>query len=133
MTAIICAIALTLTPAPQYCQRGGHAVEPVPRGGHATLVPQPVGDVAAWICIHEHEGAWNDPDDPYWGGLQMDRSFMETWGADMIRKYGGWANRWSPRDQMVVAQRAYMHRGYEPWPETSRACGLSWAPPGSYA
>jgi hypothetical protein len=54
----------------------------------------------------------------------MDREFMSTYGADMIRKYGGWANLWSPRDQMVVAERAYAGRGFHPWPNTARMCGL---------
>lgn len=129
MAALICAIAITLTPTPAHCQRGGHALPEPSRGGHALVHLEPIGDEADWVCIHEHEAAWDDTGDPYWGGLQMDRSFMLTWGSDMVRKYGGWANRWSPRDQMVVAERAYLHRGYEPWPNTSRDCGLSWAPP----
>lgn len=125
MTAIMCAIAITLTPAPADCQRGGHAVLPAPRGGLAVLVLEPVGDVDAWTCIHRREGAWNDTGDPYWGGLQMDRGFMGHYGRDMIERYHGWADRWSPRDQMVVAERARSSgRGYYPWPNTARACGL---------
>ena len=27
-----------------------------------------------WLCIHRFEGAWNDPNAPYYGGLQMDIS-----------------------------------------------------------
>lgn len=106
-----------------HCQRGGEAIGP-PRGGHAAAI-QPVGNVANWTCIHDHEGAWNDPNDPYWGGLQMDKPFMRAWGAAMLVKYHGqWADAWSPRDQMVVAQRAYLVRGYAPWPNTARMCGL---------
>lgn len=122
MTLILC-FALAL--GGPGCARGGHAhAEPwMQRGGHAVVVLEPVGDVAAWTCIHGREGAWNDPWDPYWGGLQMDRGFMLAYGADMIRKYGGWANLWSPRDQMVVAYRAWLTRGYHPWPNTARACG----------
>ena len=85
----------------------------------------PVQHLAAWSCIHSKEGAWNDTQDPYWGGLQMDRSFMQTYGPDMIAKYHGWAHLWTPRDQMIVAERAYdAGRGYAPWPATSRMCGL---------
>jgi hypothetical protein len=83
-----------------------------------------IGNMNNWVCIHQHEGAWNDSGDPYWGGLQMDKSFMAAYGSDMIRKYGGYADRWTPRDQMVVAQRAYRTRGYNPWPNTARMCGL---------
>jgi hypothetical protein len=83
-----------------------------------------LGSVSNWVCIHQHEGAWNDSGDPYWGGLQMDKTFMQTYGADMISKYGGLANVWTPRDQIIVAQRAYKTRGYHPWPNTARMCGL---------
>lgn len=133
MTAILCAIALTVVPAAGDCQRGGHAVhEPwMERGGHAAEVLEPVGSVPAWTCIHEHEGAWNDAGDPYWGGLQMDRGFMTTYGADVIRAHGGGlADTWSPREQMVVAERARSGsldghpRGYGPWPNTRIPCGV---------
>lgn len=83
------------------------------------------GNLSAWECIHEHEGAWNDSGAPYWGGLQMDAEFMATYGSDMLRKYGGrFADAWTPRDQIAVAQRAYRERGYHPWPNTARMCGL---------
>lgn len=82
-----------------------------------------MGDTEAWDCIHSREAAWNDDGAPYWGGLQMDVSFMQTYGSDMIRKYGGYANLWTPRDQMIVAERAHKVRGYQPWPNTARACG----------
>lgn len=131
MTAIICAIAITLTPAPADCQRGGHAVhEPwMERGGHAALVLEPTGPVPIWACIHGHEAAWDDDGAPFWGGLQMDWGFMHAYGLDKIKAYGGrLANAWSPRDQMVVAWRAVVGygrfgpRGYGPWPNTRRGC-----------
>jgi hypothetical protein len=79
----------------------------------------------AWVCIHRHEAAWNDAGDPYWGGLQMDRGFMRTYGADMIRRHhGGLANTWTPAEQIVVAERAYATRGFAPWPHTARRCGV---------
>jgi hypothetical protein len=79
---------------------------------------------SAWLCIHSHEGAWNDYGDPYWGGLQMDRSFMYSYGRDMIARYHGFANVWPPLAQMIVAERAYRSRGFSPWPNTARYCGL---------
>ncbi len=79
----------------------------------------------AWVCIHRHEGAWNDSGDPYWGGLQMDRSFMLAYGRDMIERYrGGLADKWTPAEQIVVAERAYASRGFTPWPNTARRCGV---------
>lgn len=78
----------------------------------------------AWLCIHRFEGGWSDSNDPYWGGLQMDRGFMRTYApAELLRR--GWANRWTPVEQMWVAERAHRSgRGYSPWPNTARYCGL---------
>ena len=79
----------------------------------------------AWVCIHRHEAAWNDDADPYWGGLQMDRGFMRAYGGDMIRRHhGGLADTWTPAEQIVVAERAYATRGFAPWPNTARSCGV---------
>lgn len=131
MTAILCAALALATPlAGPPCERGGHAesVREVTRGGHALIVLEPIGSVPIWVCIHNKEAAWNDAGDPYWGGLQMDRGFMATYGADMIARYRGFADRWSPRDQMVVAWRAVVGwhgipaRGYGPWPNTRIGC-----------
>jgi hypothetical protein len=81
--------------------------------------------VQAWLCIHRYEGSWTDAGDPYWGGLQMDRQFMWTYGADMIRRYGGYAHLWPPYVQMRVAERARASgRGFYPWPNSARRCGL---------
>lgn len=77
-----------------------------------------------WLCIHRFEGSWSDSGDPYWGGLQMDRGFMRTYAPpSLLRK--GWANHWTPLEQMWVAERAHRSgRGYSPWPNTARSCGL---------
>jgi hypothetical protein len=77
-----------------------------------------------WLCIHRYEGAWGDSGDPYWGGLQMDRGFMEFYAPKHLLARG-WADNWSPLDQMWVAERAYRSgRGYYAWPNTARSCGL---------
>ena len=77
-----------------------------------------------WLCIHHFEGSWSDSGDPYWGGLQMDRGFMRTYAPRfLLRK--GWADHWTPLEQMWVAERAHRSgRGYNPWPNTARYCGL---------
>jgi len=78
---------------------------------------------AQWLCIHRFEGSWSDAGDPYWGGLQMDRSFMRSYApASLLRR--GLANRWSALEQMWVAERAHRTRGFSPWPNTARYCGL---------
>jgi len=78
----------------------------------------------AWRCIHRYEGSWRDQWDPYWGGLQMDRTFMRQYAPrHLLRR--GWAHRWTPLEQMWVAERAYRAgRGFYPWPNTARMCGL---------
>jgi hypothetical protein len=77
-----------------------------------------------WLCIHRFEGSWTDGNDPYWGGLQMDRSFMLRYAPrHLLRR--GWADRWTPLEQMWVAERAHRAgRGFWPWPNTARHCGL---------
>lgn len=77
----------------------------------------------AWLCIHRYEGAWNDPAPPYYGGLQMDLQFQRAYGGELLRRKGT-ADRWTPLEQMWVAERAHAVRGFRPWPNTARYCGL---------
>jgi hypothetical protein len=89
------------------------------------LTPGPSWLVRAFLCIHRGEGSWTDSGDPYWGGLQMDRGFMWTYGAWAIRRYHGFADVWPPMVQIQVAIRAHHSgRGFFPWPNTARGCGL---------
>jgi hypothetical protein len=79
---------------------------------------------AGWLCIHRYEGAWNDPNGPYYGGLQMDLGFQRTYGAHLLRLKGT-ADHWTPLEQMWAAERAHSSgRGYYAWPNTARYCGL---------
>ena len=78
----------------------------------------------AWLCIHRYEGSWTDRGGPYYGGLQMDISFQQSYGWHLLR-HKGTADHWTPLEQMWVAERAYRSgRGFYPWPNTARACGL---------
>lgn len=78
----------------------------------------------AWRCIHRYEGPWKDPHAPYYGGLQMDLAFQRMYGRMLLRKKGT-ANRWTRFEQMWVAERALRSgRGFHPWPNTARFCGL---------
>lgn len=78
-----------------------------------------------WLCIHGYEGAWNaNTGNGFYGGLQMDWSFMQSYGSTLL-KAKGTANNWTPLEQMWVAERAYASgRGFGPWPNTARYCGL---------
>jgi len=77
-----------------------------------------------WLCIHHFEGSWRDPNPPYFGGLQMDVQFQRTYGAAIFRLKGT-ADHWTPIEQMWAAERAHRSgRGFYPWPNTARYCGL---------
>jgi hypothetical protein len=79
----------------------------------------------AFMCIHRYEGAWNArTGNGYYGGLQMDLTFQSQYGADFLRLWGT-ADRWPVWAQLQAAARAYQSgRGFYPWPNTARACGL---------
>jgi hypothetical protein len=54
----------------------------------------------------------------------MDKAFMRRYAPrHLLRR--GWANRWTPVEQMWVAERALRERrGFYPWPNAGRMCGL---------
>lgn len=86
-------------------------------------------DGPAWACIHRYEGSWTDPASPYYGGLQEDLGFQQTYGPEFLARWGT-ADHWPVWAQITAARRArdgyagYGPRGYGPWPNTARWCGL---------
>jgi hypothetical protein len=76
-----------------------------------------------WACIHRHEGRWDDPNPPHYGGLQFDDSFQRTYGPEFYRRWGD-AGNWPVYAQLLAAERAYRTRGFGPWPNTRRMCGV---------
>ena len=88
------------------------------------------------LCIHSYEGPWDDPDAPYWGGLQMDMSFQKTYGYRWVGKGKSWgykvhfnkewgtADHWPIWAQMMAGRHGYFSRGWYPWYNTARKCGL---------
>ena len=79
----------------------------------------------AFACIHRFEGAWDaNTGNGYYGGLQMDATFERQYGAALLRRFGH-ANHWPAADQVAVAIRAFKSgRGFGPWPQTRRSCGV---------
>jgi hypothetical protein len=79
----------------------------------------------AFLCIHRYEGAWDsNTGNGYYGGLQMDAGFQSRYGADYVRRWGT-ADNWPSWAQLQAAVRAYRSgRGFYPWPNTARVCGL---------
>lgn len=79
--------------------------------------------LGAFLCIHRYEGAWTDGGGPYYGGLQMDLGFQQTYGARLLHVKGT-ADHWTPLEQIWTAEKASRSRGYWPWPNSARLCGL---------
>jgi hypothetical protein len=92
------------------------------RYGHR---PLPRALTSAFQCIHRYEGAWDsNTGNGYYGGLQMDRRFQSLYGSDFVARWGT-ADNWPAWAQLQAAVRAYKAgRGFGPWPNTARACGL---------
>lgn len=106
------------------CLLGALAMSVVLTGAsRAHPKPLPRHFVSGALCIHRHEGSWTDPDAPYYGGMQMDISFMRAYGRRLLRRKGT-ADHWTPHEQLHVAYRGYRARGWWPWPNTARMCGL---------
>jgi hypothetical protein len=94
------------------------------RASQARRLAQNPPRLKDWLCIHHYEGSWTDPNAPYYGGLQMDWSFMQAYGPNLLRTKGT-ADHWTPLEQIWVAEHAYESgRGFYPWPNTARWCGL---------
>jgi Transglycosylase-like domain len=77
-----------------------------------------------WRCIHEHEGAWDaNTGNGYYGGLQMDVTFQRSHGLRFYERWGT-ADQWPVWAQLEAAEDAYRTRGFTPWPNTARMCGV---------
>jgi hypothetical protein len=78
-----------------------------------------------WRCIHSHEAGWTaHTGNGYYGGLQMDFGFQQHYGRFLLRRKGT-ADNWTPVEQMWVAERSQRAgRGFWPWPNAARICGL---------
>jgi hypothetical protein len=98
------------------------AVAVAEHAGPAAIPPSLRG---AFMCIHRYEGAWSsNTGNGYYGGLQMDLAFQSLYGGDFLDRWGT-ADNWPAWAQLEAAVRAYRSgRGFGPWPNTARACGL---------
>jgi hypothetical protein len=90
---------------------------------HTPAVPARLHD--SFMCIHRFEGAWDsNTGNGYYGGLQLDLGFQSRYGAEFLDRWGT-ADNWPVWAQLQAAVRAYRAgRGFHPWPNTARVCGL---------
>ncbi|MGD9694870.1 MAG: transglycosylase family protein [Thermoleophilia bacterium] len=89
-------------------------------------IEQRIPHYEAFMCIARHESGarWDiATGNGYYGGLQMDRGFQQTYAPDLYRTKGT-ANNWTAEEQLLAAGRAVSTRGFTPWPNTARMCGL---------
>lgn len=93
------------------------------RARAAHRVAQHPPHMRQWMCIHHYEGAWTDVGGPYWGGLQMSLTFQAHYGGWLYRAKGT-ADHWTPLEQIWTAEKALKSRGFWPWPNSARLCGL---------
>jgi len=105
--------------------RAARATLAVARHATRLMLVGPRWLTQAFLCIHRYEAGWSaNTGNGYYGGLQMDGSFMRRYGADFLRRFGT-ADRWPVWAQLEAGVRAYRSgRGFWPWPSTARVCGL---------
>ena len=78
-------------------------------------------------CIAEHEsgGRWDiSTGNGYYGGLQMDRGFQQTYAPDLYEAQGD-RRQLDPGGADARRRRAVESRGFTPWSTTARMCGRS--------
>jgi hypothetical protein len=102
------------------------------------LLTQHPPHLADWMCIHHYEASWHyDKDAPghngkYDDGLQMDLTFQNDYAHRLLYSHGVdrfgnpiWTgDHWTPLEQIWTAEKAQKTRGFWPWPNSARLCGL---------
>lgn len=63
------------------------------------------------------------PSGTYRGKWQMNMAFERAYGPSFVRRWGR-ADNWPEWAQDVAAWRGWQARGWSPWPNTARMCGL---------
>lgn len=75
-------------------------------------------------CVSSKEGGvTSNTGNGYYGKWQADPSFQRAYGPEYVARWG-YAHNWPAYAQDVMAYRGWKSRGWGPWPNTSRMCGL---------
>ena len=80
-----------------------------------------------FMCIyikerHPRQGWATNTGNGYYGGLQMDWSFLTTYGPKFFERWGT-ANNWPKWAQLYTGYTAVISgRGFGPWPNTRQGC-----------
>lgn len=98
------------------------------RASRARRAAQHPPRLRQWLCIYRHErhpeqGWGTATGNGFYGGLQMNIAFQRRHAQWLLRRKGT-ANRWSPVEQIWIAERGRKVQGWGAWPNTARACGL---------
>jgi hypothetical protein len=79
---------------------------------------------SAASCVRSREGGLTsvNPAGPYYGWYQTDPNCQAAYGPEFYRRWG--PGIWPAYAQVLTAYRGWRVRGWQPWPNTARACGL---------
>lgn len=82
----------------------------------------PVANLAVWLRIAKCESSsrWDLVDPPYAGGLQF---MASSWSSMHGNEFAPTADRATPRQQMIVANRLLAVQGWGAWPVCSIVAG----------
>lgn len=78
-------------------------------------------------CVSSLEGGLrsvSQPSGTYHGKWQSNRAFEEAYGREFVRRGWGRASNWPEWAQDLMGWRGWSSRGWHPWPNTARRCGL---------
>jgi hypothetical protein len=79
---------------------------------------------SAASCVRSKEGGLTsvNPAGPYYGWYQADADYQAAYGPEFYRQWG--PGIWHATAQVLTAYRGWRARGWNPWPNTARECGL---------
>ena len=91
--------------------------------------PAAIAHLSLWLCVHRQERtAWNDPNPPYLGGLQLGTGWFIPHYSSRVRHPAGTVDTWPAVEQMRFAEGAYRLEHYSrewlrgQWPPSRGVC-----------